>query len=530
MTVKNQTIRNTWPASENSWGTAMLCLILSLVILSIAFFDTFTSIVHTWWKSGTFAHGFLVLPIVAFLIWKKRSTLRLITPTPRKSALLLVLVLLLVWFFAYILNVLVVMQFSVMSLIVALVWMFLGDSVVSKLAFPLGYLFFAVPFGDFLIPTLQDITALLAVKALQFSSIPVYLEGRYFYIPSGSFEVAEGCSGVRYLIASVCLGTLYSYLSFVSIKRRILFIVFCTVVPILANAIRAYGIVMIAHLSSYKYAVGVDHIIYGWIFFGVVIFFVFWVGSFFRDKNDMSQDTNIPIPGKALKACESKARADKISYISLTLAVTMIMLVGSWWINSIYSSPEDGLSVNVSLPKGEAGWQGPAIDQSMWKPKFIGATYEQQVIYISGNRTVNVFVGYYGRQKQGAELISASNRIFGEKWKRVSEATTTIDDIETGPWEINEVVLTSARENRIVWFWYNIGGYRTPNRILAKIMELPVRLLKQNKGSSIIAVSTKYDLDVEKGRRHLKKFLNNMMLPLQAILEQRTLTNADTNP
>ena len=53
--------------------------------------------------------------------------------------------------------------------------------------------------------------------------------------------------------------------------------------PIFANFLRAYMIVMIGHLSSMKLAVGVDHFIYGWVFFGVVIGLLFWLGSFWRE-------------------------------------------------------------------------------------------------------------------------------------------------------------------------------------------------------------------------------------------------------
>jgi len=529
MRAEAHTIKNSKPSSDGSWRTALWCLSLSLLTLFIVFFNTFATMVLTWWQSGTFAHGFLVLPIVAFLIWTKRHSLRLISPSPRKSALLLVLVLLLAWFFAYILNVLFVMQFSVVALMVALVWMFLGDHVVSKLAFPLGYLFFAVPFGDFLIPTLQDITALLTVKALQLSSIPVYLEGWFFYIPSGSFEVAEGCSGVRYLIASISLGTLYSYLLFGSIKRRILFIVFCAIVPILANAIRAYGIVMIAHLSDYKYAVGVDHIIYGWFFFGVVILFVFWIGSYFRDTDDVLVEdaANVAIRKKP-EMPKDKTDGKKIDYIPLTLSVTILMLAGSWWVGWVYSSSDDVSAINPSFPKGDVGWQGPVRTESIWQPEFFGATYQNQVEYTAGNKAVEVYISYYARQQQGAELISTRNKIYNEDWKRRSEASITINGVADRNWTVSEVVIASARETRIVWFWYDIGGYQTNNRVLAKIIELPIRLLGKNKGSSVFAVSTQYDLEIEAGRRDLKEFLNNMLLPLQAMVVQPKINTAGT--
>ena len=136
------------------------------------------------------------------------------------------------------------------------------------LAFPLAFLFFAVPFGEIFVPTLIDWTADFTVAALRFSGVPVYREGNHFVIPTGRWSVVEACSGVRYLIASLMVGTLYAAIAYRSARRRACFIVAAILVPIVANWLRAYMIVMLGHLSNNRLATGVDHIIYGWMFFG----------------------------------------------------------------------------------------------------------------------------------------------------------------------------------------------------------------------------------------------------------------------
>ena len=126
-------------------------------------------------------------------------------------------------------------------------------------------------------------TADFTVAALRLTGIPVYREGQFFTIPTGSWSVVEACSGLRYLIASVTVGVLYAYLTYRSPARRAAFVAASIVVPIVANWVRAYMIVMIGHLSGMKYAVGVDHLIYGWVFFGIVMLLLFWIGSFWRE-------------------------------------------------------------------------------------------------------------------------------------------------------------------------------------------------------------------------------------------------------
>src|SRR5262249_32061829 len=151
--------------------------------------------------------------------------------------------------------------------------------------FPLAFLFFAVPIGEFLLPQLMEWTAGFTIAALKLSGIPVFREGQQIAIPSGTWSVVEACSGVRYLIASIVAGALYAYLIYRSPARRLVFIGVSIVVPIVANWVRAYLIVMIGHLSGNVLAAGVDHLIYGWMFFGVVMLIMFWIGSRWREHD-----------------------------------------------------------------------------------------------------------------------------------------------------------------------------------------------------------------------------------------------------
>ena len=82
----------------------------------------------------------------------------------------------------------------------------MGTAMLRALAFPLSFMFFAIPFGEFLMPQLIDWTADFTIAALRLTGIPVYREANSFVIPSGHWSVVEACSGIRYLIAIHWLG------------------------------------------------------------------------------------------------------------------------------------------------------------------------------------------------------------------------------------------------------------------------------------------------------------------------------------
>ncbi|HZX31541.1 MAG TPA: exosortase A, partial [Rhodocyclaceae bacterium] len=234
--------------------------------------------------SETFAHGFLVVPIVLWLVWRQRDELAGLSPCPDHRALWAVLPIGLLWLAGSLVGSNAASQFALVALAATAVWALLGRQVARRLAFPLGFLFFAVPCGEFLLPVLMEWTARFTVLGLRLTGVPVYREGLDFVIPSGNWSVVEACSGIRYLIASVMVGTLFAYLNFRSIKRRLAFVAISAAVPLVANWVRAYLIVMIGHLSGNRLAHGVDHLIYGWVFFGVVVGLLLLAGSRFREE------------------------------------------------------------------------------------------------------------------------------------------------------------------------------------------------------------------------------------------------------
>ena len=88
--------------------------------------------------------------------------------------------------------------------------------------------------------------------------------------PSGDWKIAEACSGIRYLTSSIVIGILFAGVALRSWKRRLALVSISPLVPILANAVRAYLIILLAYFSNNRIAAGVDHVMYGWLFFSLV--------------------------------------------------------------------------------------------------------------------------------------------------------------------------------------------------------------------------------------------------------------------
>src|SRR5262245_60586790 len=262
-----------------AWTAAGVAFVAVLAV----YWRTVADMVVIWVRSETFTHGFLVLPISLWLVWRQRRGLRELPVRPWFPGLLGVAGAGLLWLAADLASVASPAQFALVFMLQFAVVTVLGLTVGRALLFPLAFLLFAVPAGEFLVPKLMDHTADVTIVALRATGIPVFREGNHFAIPTGSWSVVEACSGIRYLIASMMAGSLFAYLTYRSPWKRWAFFAVSIVVPIVANWLRAYMIVVIGHLSGNTLAAGVDHLVYGWVFFGIVIAIMFWIGSRWYD-------------------------------------------------------------------------------------------------------------------------------------------------------------------------------------------------------------------------------------------------------
>ena len=214
-----------------SWAQ-VLPLLFSLIVWILFWYrDTALAMVAIWARAETYAHAFVVPPISLWLIWCKRHELAALRPEPTLWLILAVLATTTFWLMGELTAVNALTQFTfVLTLLLAIVSA-LGFRISRQIAFPLGFLLFCVPAGDIMTPMLMEWTAWFTVLALRATGIPAYQEGMQFVIPSGNWSVVEACSGLRYVIASLTVGTLFAYLNYVSLRRRLIFIGVSIIVP-----------------------------------------------------------------------------------------------------------------------------------------------------------------------------------------------------------------------------------------------------------------------------------------------------------
>jgi exosortase A len=378
------------------WKNHLQLLGGAIALILLWFFRDVADMAAIWWTSSTFTHCLFILPLVGWLIWQRRNEVALRTPRVWAPGLALVSLAGFGWILGEAAGVSLIRHASLVMMLQASVLTLLGPSVTRGLMFPLFYLFFLVPFGEELVPPLQTITAKLCMIFLGWAGIPAHIEGVFISTPTGYFEVAEACAGVKFLVAMVAYGALVANVCFRSWARRIAFMALVLVVPILANGIRAYGTIHISALTSIDFAESIDHVVYGWFFFAAVMAIVMGISWKFFDRG---------IDDQWLGALPAAAAPQSIRWPVPAGLVTLLVIPLLWQFAQA-SLGQVPMPNRIALPE-VAGWKrAETTTNGDWKPRFDGADHRLQGEYVNakGNR-VTLAVAVYAWQDDGKEMV-----------------------------------------------------------------------------------------------------------------------------
>ena len=260
---------------------AGVILFAAAFCVAVLFWPTIQSMADVWSSSRTFAHGFLVLPIVGYLVWSSRHLVVSLSPDPDVRGVMALLGMGAAWVVGHLANLLWVEQAAVVAFLPGLVWTIFGTEIVRRLAWPLGFLMFLLPVGTSLEPWLQDITAWLILRGLDLSGISYVYRDYFITVGPAVWEVAPDCGGLRYLLPGLSLVYAFVTLTYRQPARRLLFLFFCAAALMVANGIRAYGVIVGNHVGI---AAGADHRLFSYTIYGLTMPCLFWLGLKWKQR------------------------------------------------------------------------------------------------------------------------------------------------------------------------------------------------------------------------------------------------------
>ncbi len=454
---------------------------------------TFVDMAKIWITSSSYHHGAVVAPIAVWMIATSNDPVK--AGAVRLPGYLIVAAGALVWLLGRAAGAALVEQLAFVTMIIGGVGVVYGEQALRQWAYPLGFLFFMVPFGETIVPALQTLTAQIVVWLLSLISMPVTLDGYLIETPAGAFEVAEACAGFRFLIAAVMIAAVFSYVSFEGARKRILFLLFAVGLAIVANGLRAFLLVLIATLTQKQWAVGPDHLLFGWVFYAVIFIILIFVGRRYADDE---------IPGPTV-------RAQRVAANSLTLlpALAIIGLVSTYsW--KIIDRPIERIAPPSLSLFNAPGWRilPPAEN---WRAHFPNADRTAGATYTNADHTIYLSVGYFTHDRKGREIVSYHNRAWDNQgWRRIGDHRAVI--YLFGASQERSLSILAGPERRrlaaITVYWLDGNVYLDRWRL--KAAQMQAKLRGENPAGGIVVITAAYQRDPAKAMAALRAFTGDV--------------------
>jgi EpsI family protein len=253
---------------------------------------------------------------------------------------------------------------------------------------------------------------------------------------------------------------------------------------VIANGIRAYGIVLIAYLTNDQLAIDADHLIYGWLFFAIVMIALIAIGTRLRDVR----------PERDLPALSSVPAGPPGRIVAVALSGLLLIALPPAYAAYLDHRPAERFGT-LALPHVATPWIADDAPGE-WHPSFPGADLTAQGGFRDGSKRVELFIAYYVSQSDDRKLVSTANSILGDGTGDILARSTVVLTIggERVPVTATQIA-QPGRKRRMVFSVYWVADRFETDPIKAKLLEAQAELLARPREAAFIGFSTEFDSD-----------------------------------
>jgi exosortase D (VPLPA-CTERM-specific) len=488
------------PALIMTWLLAVALAFICLASLCFTTRDGLSNLYGRWMYEDEYGYGLAIAAIVPLLLWRRWRTLLSGSAGTRWPGVAIVLL-------AQLCIILAVLgesyYFEQIALIVSLVG--LGLIVFStgaiRILFPIALLLLlAIPLPytlqAVLTIKLQLLSTNLGVSIIQLLGIPVYVEGNIIDLGSYKLQVAEACSGLRYLLPLTCISVLVAYLYRAPFWKKAVLVISAAPLTIFINSFRIAVTAVLVDDFGLKMAEGFFHQFEGWIIFlmGIVLLGIeILVLEGFRWSN-VEIESIFDHPSTVNRTVSP---AKLVLPLILAVIVCSGTLAISISISSAFASmPPPVREGFASFPQRIGDWTGkPAgLDPEILDALKDTDNYLGDFVEKPGGVPVNLFVAYYDSLSKGAAIHSPRVCLPGSGWEFASFQEGNFSELNPGAsGTYNHVLIQKGEQKILMYYWYQQRQRRTAGEFSMKYYLLVDSFFKDRKDGALVRIFTPID-------------------------------------
>ena len=425
-----------------------LPFVLLAVVIGV-YWPTFRELFSVWAEwDHSLSHGYPLAFIFLFLIY--RSLPWPIGTASRERILGLVglLVSSVVWFLLYSIKIKVLEQFSLMFIIIFLMISVFGFRKIwdNRLVFLLPI--YIIPFWDYINDSLVNLSSYMVGLMVTMTKMPALIDGNSIHIPAGQIIIADGCSGLRYLIISLALAHIISALNGYREKGLLIALCVAGVLGLVTNWLRIFILICVGYATDMQSSLMTDHEMFGWILFGCICLPVIYFSPVVKSKTPAIDPASLAMP---------KAK---------WLLASLLILVSGPLLSLVFTMKPTAMQKHYQVDSKAF----VSSLQEMPHSLKLGGT-NVQTNYVSADNGISLQINIFTPKGDSHQLVPYIGRQFDiESWKNTATAQVVVAGRK-----INLQIFQSKVSGRkiVQAQWFDVGGFPAATMLGAKLNQIP---------------------------------------------------------
>ncbi|MCU7830517.1 MAG: EpsI family protein [Candidatus Thiodiazotropha sp. (ex Myrtea sp. 'scaly one' KF741663)] len=484
----------------------VLLVAVSLVLLLIVYSDTLLSFYDVFSQEGSGqSHAPLLVLVCLFLAYRAWSAEKESISIQVNFFFILFLAgFSLVWMAAGLVFVEAGQQVSLILMAVLVVLSLLGLNAGRKYIVPMLILLTIVPVWSLFTPYLQTLSAHLSSLLLDVAGITSTREGYLLIIPNGTFEVADSCSGLNFLIIGITLALIHTQLTRVHVGTVALYVLSAAILAVVSNMLRIFVVVTIGYFYGMDHDLVQDHNSIGWGIFALLFFIFLFFGEKFLQQRRIEER----------RVSDSSRESGSMNQRMMSVLIVIAAFSSGPALMAYFSHAHAESELNRIDTSGEmgGGWRQFSDKLAEWAPLWTLGDSTLRGRFRSGVEEVDLFATQFQRQHQGYEAVNVSHRVYDlDKWSRISRSAKVVQIEGEGEITLEETLLQSPRnKKRLVWLWYRTNNQHVHSNVEAKINNL-VGVMRGQPDIAVYMISKEVIRNEQHASNVLKGFVRHYL-------------------
>lgn len=503
-------------------GTYFLLLAAVVAALFFLYHDSLSYMVVKYWELPEYSHGYMIPVVALFLLWQKVNDLPAATQRGSWWGLAMLVVGVAAYLLGELSSIYTLIQYGFLLSLSGVTLALFGGSGMRLLWVAFVYLIFMIPLPNFLYfnlsSQLQLISSEIGVAVIRLFNISVFLEGNVIDLGPMQLQVAEACSGMRYLFPLMSFGFLIAYLYRGPFWQRAL--IFLTTIPItiFMNSFRIGVIGVTVDRWGQSMAEGFLHDFEGWVvfmgclsilFLEIVVFH--WLS---RDDKRALDRLNLDVPPLNVKLSDFHFSPQTQKPF---LAACAFLLLTVPYLSTIDERTEDIPSRTQfsNFPLSHNGWEGRAnvLDAEVLDTLKL-SDYLQANYFRENEMPVNFYVAWYDTQRKGVSIHSPRTCIPGGGW-RIEKLhqidIPSVQHVSGKPLRVNRAIIQKGPVAQVVYYWFEGRNRDITNEYMAKWYIFWDSLMHSRSNGALVRVVTMVNdpSELDAADQRMVKFLED---------------------